>query len=155
MISGVDLVVEQLKIAANRPLSLQQADLSFSGLAMEFRINAEDPDAGFRPDPGLISAFEPPQVKTKGVSVRWDSAIREGYRIPPHYDSMVGKLIVHGPDRQTVLSGAEQALRSMRIDGVRTTIPLHLRLLEHEGFREGRYDVNFLEHSGLVREEAE
>jgi acetyl-CoA carboxylase biotin carboxylase subunit len=153
MITGVDLVAEQLRIAANRPLGLKQEEIRIDGLAMEFRINAEDPDAGFRPDPGLIERFEPPRSDTPGVTVRWDSAIREGYRIPPHYDSMVGKLIVHGPDRNTVLRGAADALRSLRIDGVRTTVPLHLRLLDNAEFRAGRYDVNFLERSDLVRAE--
>jgi acetyl-CoA carboxylase biotin carboxylase subunit len=117
---------------------------------MEFRINAEDPEDGFRPDPGLIESFTPPAADEAGVTVRWDSAIRAGYRIPPHYDSMVGKLIVHGPDRGTLLRGAEQALRTMRVEGVKTTIPLHLRLLGDESFREGRYDVNYLERSGLL-----
>jgi acetyl-CoA carboxylase biotin carboxylase subunit len=150
MITGADLVAEQLRVAANCPLRLKQDEIAFEGLAMEFRINAEDPDDGFRPDPGLIEIFRSPQAGTSGVSVRWDAAIREGYRIPPHYDSMVGKLIVHGPDRETTLRGADEALRSMRIEGVRTTIPLHLRLLRDESFRAGRYDVNFLEASGLV-----
>jgi len=150
MVTGVDIVAEQLRIAANCPLSLRQDEIGFRGLAMEFRINAEDPDDGFRPDPGLIEAFTPPTAEEAGVTVRWDSAIRAGYRIPPHYDSMVGKLIVHGPDRETVLRGAEQALRGMRVEGVRTTIPLHLRLLGDEPFRRGKYDVNYLERSGLL-----
>jgi acetyl-CoA carboxylase biotin carboxylase subunit len=150
LITGVDLVAEQLRVAANCPLRLRQDEIAFDGMAMEFRINAEDPDAGFRPDPGLIESFSPPRVDARGVRVRWDSAIREGYRIPPHYDSMVGKLIVHGPDREATLRGADEALRSLRIEGVRTTIPLHLRLLQDEAFRAARYDVNFLETSGLV-----
>ena len=149
MITGADLVAEQLRIAANRPLGLRQDEIAFNGQAMEFRINAEDPDQGFKPDPGLISGFSPPSVEEKGVSVRWDSAVRSGYRIPPHYDSLVGKLIVHGPDRAAVLRGAAQALKSLVIDGVRTTIPFHLRLLANDDFRDGRYDVNFLERSGL------
>jgi acetyl-CoA carboxylase biotin carboxylase subunit len=149
MITGVDLVAEQLKIAANRPLSLDQDDISFDGQAMEFRINAEDPEKGFQPDPGLISGFSPPQADLDGISVRWDSAIGEGYHIPPHYDSLVGKLIVHGSDRETVLRGAESALSSLTIEGVRTTIPFHLRLLAHADFRAARYDVDFLERSGL------
>jgi acetyl-CoA carboxylase biotin carboxylase subunit len=150
MITGVDIVAEQLRIAAHCPLSLKQDEIRFDGLAMEFRINAEDPEDGFRPDPGLIESFTPPAADEAGVTVRWDSAIRAGYRIPPHYDSMVGKLIVHGPDRGTLLRGAEQALRTMRVEGVKTTIPLHLRLLGDESFREGRYDVNYLERSGLL-----
>jgi acetyl-CoA carboxylase biotin carboxylase subunit len=149
MITGVDLVAEQLKIAANRPLSMGQDDISFSGQAMEFRINAEDPVRGFQPDPGLISGFSPPTASLDDVSLRWDSAIGEGYRIPPHYDSLIGKLIVHGRDRAAVLQGAELALSSLRIDGVCSTIPFHLRLLAHADFREARYDIDFLDRSGL------
>jgi acetyl-CoA carboxylase biotin carboxylase subunit len=150
MVTGVDLVAEQLRVAANCPLGLAQDEIHVRGVAMEFRINAEDPDDGFRPDPGLIEEFRPPAVDEGGVTVRWDSAIRAGYRIPPHYDSMVGKLIVHGPDRETTLRGAEQALRSLHVAGVRTTIALHLRLLDDEDFRAGSYDVNFLERSGIL-----
>jgi acetyl-CoA carboxylase biotin carboxylase subunit len=149
MITSVDLVAEQLKIAANRPLGLRQEEIAFRGQAMEFRINAEDPDQDFKPDPGLIASFSPPRVEEPQVAVRWDSAVRAGYRIPPHYDSLVGKLIIHGPNRVAVLRGAEQALNSLTIEGVRTTIPFHLRLLANDDFRAGRYDVNFLERSGL------
>jgi acetyl-CoA carboxylase biotin carboxylase subunit len=143
-VSGVDLVVEQLRIAALHPLRLRQEDISFNGHAMEFRINAEDPDSGFRPDPGQIRKFEPPFASRADCSVRWDSAVEEGYRIPPHYDSMIGKLIVHGPDRGEALAAAREALLSLRIDGVRTTIPLHLRILEDRAFLDGDYDVGFL-----------
>jgi acetyl-CoA carboxylase biotin carboxylase subunit len=152
MVTGVDLVAEQLRIAASQPLTLKQEDIVFNGQAMEFRINAEDPDQGFKPDPGLISRFSPPHAQEGDVTVRWDSAVREGYRIPPHYDSLVGKLIIHGPDRETVLCGAEQALSSLTIEGVKTTIPFHLRLLADDDFRAGRYDVNFLERSGLSKQ---
>jgi acetyl-CoA carboxylase biotin carboxylase subunit len=150
MITGVDIVAEQLRIAAHRPLSLKQDEIGFNGLAMEFRINAEDSEDDFRPDPGLIESFRPPAAAEASVTVRWDSAIKAGYRIPPHYDSMVGKLIVHGPDRETTLRGAGQALRTMRVEGVKTTVPLHLRLLDDDDFRAGRYDVNYLERSGLL-----
>jgi len=153
MVTGVDLVAEQLKIAANQPLTMKQEEIAFSGQAMEFRINAEDPDKDFKPDPGLISRFSPPREEEEGVAVRWDSAVCEGYRIPPHYDSLIGKLIIHGPDREAVLRGAEQALASLIIEGVKTTIPFHLRLLADDDFRAGRYDVNFLERSGLSKQE--
>jgi acetyl-CoA carboxylase biotin carboxylase subunit len=150
MVTGVDLVAEQLSIAANRPLGIVQRDVALTGCAMEFRINAEDPDNDFRPDPGRIESFSPPAAGIDGVSVRWDSAIRAGYRIPPHYDSMVGKLIVHAANRETLFRGAAGALDSMRVDGVRTTIGLHRRLLDHPEFRQGRYDINFLPRSGLL-----
>ncbi len=148
-VTGIDLVVEQLRIAANRPLSVTQKQIEIRGHAIEFRINAEDPERGFAPDPGEIRSFrEPPPGD--GVRVRWDSAIQAGYRIPPHYDSMVGKLIVHGPDRRTALSGAAEALRRLEIGGVRTTIDFHRRLLENDRFRRGDYDTGFLGSSGLV-----
>ena len=151
MVTGVDLVAEQIRIAALHRLRLAQDEIRPSGHAMEFRVNAEDPDNGFRPDPGTIADFSPPQSSLPGVVVRWDSAIEAGYRIPPHYDSLVGKLIVHGPDRRTVLAGARQALASLRIEGVRTTVPLHLRILDEAAFRDGSYDLRLLARSGLVR----
>ncbi len=151
MLTGVDLVESQIKIAANEPLPLKQRDVEFSGHAVEFRINAEDPSDGFRPDPGTIRSFCVGPPAHGDVQVRWDSAVREGYRIPPHYDSMVGKLILHGPDRETTLDAAVEALAGLKIGGVKTTIPLHLRLLEDPGFRSGRYDVNYLEAAGLLQ----
>ncbi|MCP3979925.1 MAG: acetyl-CoA carboxylase biotin carboxylase subunit [bacterium] len=148
MVTGVDLVAQQLRIAANRPLDLGAVELE--GHAIEMRINAEDPDAGFRPDPGEIVSFAPPVVKRSGVRVRWDSAIRAGYRIPPHYDSMIGKLIVHAGDRDAAIDGALEALESIEIVGVRTTVDLHRRLLADPTFRGGDYDVDWLATSGLV-----
>ncbi len=151
MLTGIDLVESQIKIAANEPLPFRQRDIEFSGHAVEFRINAEDPSDGFRPDPGTIHSFSQGAAAHAEVQVRWDSAVREGYRIPPHYDSMVGKLILHGPDRETTLDAAVEALLGLKIGGVKTTIPLHLRLLEDPGFRSGRYDVNYLEAAGLLQ----
>jgi len=150
MITGVDLVAEQLRVAANEPLALTQDAIEFAGHAIEFRINAEDPEEGFRPDPGEIESFTPPVVSLEGVRVRWDSAIRNGYRIPPHYDSMVGKLIVHGPDREAALKGSEEALASIRLEGIRTTIGFHRRLLAAAAFREGNYDIDFLASGNLT-----
>jgi len=150
MITGVDLVAEQLHIAANRPLGLGQDEIVFSGHAMEFRLNAEDPDRDFRPEAGTIERFVAPSATAEGVSVRWDSAIETGYKIPPHYDSLVGKLIVHGPDRAAVLEGAREALSSLVIEGVRTTAPLHLRILDDPDFQRGAYDINHLARSGVL-----
>jgi len=150
MLTGTDIVTLQLEIAANRRLELRQDELRFDGHAIEFRINAEDPADGFRPDPGRITGFRAPQCEVAGVTVRWDSAVREDYRIPPHYDSLIGKLIVHAADRESALEGARHALGGMRIEGVQTTIDLHLRVLEDAGFRAGRYDVDHLHDSGLV-----
>jgi acetyl-CoA carboxylase biotin carboxylase subunit len=144
-VTGLDLVVEQLHVAANRPLRLRQRDVTFRGHAIEFRINAEDPDQGFRPDPGTITTFEPARTSVAGASVRWDSAIRPGYRVPPHYDSLVGKLVVHAPDRATALTAAEEALGTLSIGGVRTTIPFHRQLLARREFRTGAYDTSLVE----------
>jgi acetyl-CoA carboxylase biotin carboxylase subunit len=150
MVTGVDLVREQLRVAARHALDPSLAGIEPNGHAVELRINAEDPSAGFRPDPGEITAFSPPKVDLDGASVRWDSAIRAGYRIPPHYDSMIGKLIVHGADRSAALEAARQALDSMTIEGVATTVSLHRRILEDPSFIRGEYDVNFLTANSLV-----
>jgi acetyl-CoA carboxylase biotin carboxylase subunit len=149
MVTGVDLVREQLRVAARHPLDPTIGGKEPHGHAIEFRINAEDPSAGFRPDPGEITAFEPPRGMD-GVRVRWDSAIRAGYRIPPHYDSMIGKLIVYGVDRSEALEAARRALDSMRIEGVATTISLHRRILDDPSFIRGEYDLNFLTTNFLV-----
>ncbi len=141
MVTGVDLVEQQIRVAANEALPFSQEHLSFSGHAIEFRINAEDVDAGFRPDPGTISDFSAPNGSS---GVRWDSAVRAGYRIPPWYDSMIGKLIVHGADREAALERAGEALEALQIEGVRTTIGLHRRILEDAAFRAGKYDLDRL-----------
>jgi acetyl-CoA carboxylase biotin carboxylase subunit len=150
MITAEDLVEEQLYIAALHPLRLRQEEIRYQGHAVEFRINAEDTRDGFRPDPGTIETFELPGEQEEGIRLRWDSAIREGYRIPPHYDSMIGKLIVHGEDREHTLRGARRILEDLRIEGVETTVPLHLEILRNEEFLAGEYDVDFLTRSGLA-----
>jgi acetyl-CoA carboxylase biotin carboxylase subunit len=141
MITGVDIVREQIRIAANCPLDIVQDDVKIVGHAIEFRINAEDPDMDFRPDPGVISVFEPPS----GDGVRIDSHVEAGYEIPPFYDSMIAKLIVRGDDRSDAIRRAERALDNFRIEGVATTIPIHLRILAEPEFREGAYDTLWLE----------
>jgi acetyl-CoA carboxylase biotin carboxylase subunit len=141
MISGVDIVQEQIKIAANQPLEIQQADVRIDGHAIEFRINAEDPGRDFRPDPGKISVFEPPS----GDGIRIDTHVESGYEIPPFYDSMIAKLIVRGSDRDDAIRRSERALEEFRIEGVTTTIPIHRRILAEPAFREGAYDTLWLE----------
>jgi len=141
MLTGVDLVKEQIQVAAGEPLSIKQEDVPFEGWAMEFRINAEDPDQDFMPSPGEIIALEVPG----GPGVRVDSAIYQGYEIPPFYDSLVGKLIVWSLTRKEAIARARRALREYRIEGVKTTIPLHLRLLDDEAFRSGDYHTGYLE----------
>jgi acetyl-CoA carboxylase biotin carboxylase subunit len=150
MVTGEDLVVHQLRIAAMQPLSLTQDAVTMSGHAIELRINAEDPEQGFRPAPGTIRSFRPPPTTIGEARVRWDSVIEEGYRLPAHYDSLIGKLIVHGGDRRTAIRGAQRALELLQIEGVPTTRQLHLRLLEDPQFVAGQYDVGFLERRPLV-----
>jgi acetyl-CoA carboxylase, biotin carboxylase subunit len=141
MLTGVDLVKEQILVASGEPLSLAQKDVPFVGHAMEFRINAEDPDQDFMPSPGEITSLEVPG----GPGVRVDSAIYQGYTIPPFYDSLVGKLIVWGLDREEAIHRSNRALREYRLEGIKTTIPLHLRLLEDDAFRSGEYHTGYLE----------
>src|ERR671911_657571 len=141
MLTGVDLVKEQIRVASGEPLSIEQQDVPFFGHAMEFRINAEDPDKNFMPSPGEISFLDVPG----GPGVRVDSAIYQGYKIPPFYDSMVGKLIVWALTREEAIYRARRALREYRIEGIKTTIPLHMRLLEGEAFRSGEYHTGYLE----------
>src|SRR5487761_2034093 len=140
LITGVDLVREQLLIAAGEKLRLQQADIVLRGHAIECRINAEDPDS-FMPSPGTVSLYHPPG----GPGVRVDSHLYSGYRIPPNYDSMVGKLITHGIDRETAIARMRIALGEMVIDGIRTNIPLQQRILADAGFRQGGQNIHYLE----------
>ncbi len=151
MVTGVDLVAEQIRIAANERLRFAQDEVRMEGHAIEFRINAEDPAAGFRPDPGLVETFRAPEAAGEGVRVRWDSAVEAGFRIPPHYDSLVGKLIVHAPDRARAIEAGRRALESLRVGGVKTTASLLRSVLDHPRFVRGDYDVGFLAESGLLR----
>jgi acetyl-CoA carboxylase, biotin carboxylase subunit len=141
MLTGVDLVKEQIRVAAGKPLSLAQEDVPMVGHTMEFRINAEDPDNDFMPSPGEVTFLDVPG----GPGVRVDSAIYQGYKIPPFYDSMVGKLVVWALTRDEAISRARRALREYRLEGIKTTIPLHLRLLEEDAFRSGEYHTGYLE----------
>jgi acetyl-CoA carboxylase, biotin carboxylase subunit len=140
-LTGVDLIKEQLRVAGGESLSLKQEDVPFEGHAIEFRINAEDPEKDFMPSPGEITFLEVPG----GPGVRVDSAIYQGYKIPPFYDSMVGKLIVWALTRDEAINRARRALREYRLEGIKTTIPLHLRLLEDDAFRSGEYHTGYLE----------
>jgi acetyl-CoA carboxylase biotin carboxylase subunit len=147
LVTGVDLVKEQLRVAAGEPLSFVQKDVVLRGAAIELRINAEDADNDFMPSPGLITAVELPG----GPGVRVDTAIFAGYTIPPFYDSLVAKLIVWGRDRAEAIARAKRALREFRIEGVTTTIPFHLSLLDDPRFVAGDYDVDYLERRLAVR----
>ncbi|MEE9487930.1 MAG: acetyl-CoA carboxylase biotin carboxylase subunit [Candidatus Brocadiales bacterium] len=141
MVSGIDLVKEQLKIASGEQLGYRQKQIILNGVAIECRIYAEDPDNGFRPQPGLISMYHVPG----GNGVRIDSHVHQGYEVPPHYDSMIGKLIVHQDTRKEAIACLERALNEYRIGGVKTTIPLHLRILGHSNFLNGDISTTFVE----------
>jgi acetyl-CoA carboxylase biotin carboxylase subunit len=141
MITGIDLVIEQLRVAAGAPLTLKQEDLRFEGHAIECRINAENPET-FAPSPGKITYFHPPG----GLGVRVDSAVYAGYSIPPFYDSLIGKLIVHGKNRNECLMRLRRALGEFVIDGIETTIPLFNRLIVEPDIVDGMYDIHWLEN---------
>jgi acetyl-CoA carboxylase biotin carboxylase subunit len=142
MITGIDLIAEQIRVAAGEPLSVNKDKIRFRGHSMEVRINAEDPDT-FLPSPGLITQFHAPG----GMGVRFDSAIYGGYRIPPFYDSMIGKLIVHGRTREECIRRMRRALTETVVDGVKTTLPLHMWILEQPEFVSGEYSIHWLENS--------
>jgi len=139
-VTGLDLVKEQIAVAAGEPLSFGDKPIKARGHAIEFRINAEDPER-FTPSPGRITVFHPPG----GTGVRVDTAAYQGYVIPPHYDSMIAKLIVKGRDRAEAIARGRRALEFFVIEGVKTTIPLHRKILEEKDFQEGRISTRFME----------
>lgn len=140
LVTGIDIVREQLLIAAGEPLGYEQKDVRFHGHALECRINAEDPK-NFMPSPGLISLYHAPG----GPGVRVDTHIYSGYRVPPYYDSMIGKLITHGETRESAMARMRTALDEMIIDGIKTNIPLHQSLLEDTSFQTGGTNIHYLE----------
>lgn len=141
LITGVDLIKEQIRVASGEKLSLTQDEVTFNGWAIECRINAENPEKNFMPSPGRIQMYLPPG----GLGVRVDSAAYPGYTIPPYYDSMIAKLIVHAPTREEAIARMKRALSEFIIEGIHTTIPFHLKLLEHEKFVQGDFNTKFLE----------
>ncbi len=140
LITGVDIVKEQLLIASGEPLSYTQDDIKIQGHAMECRINAEDPDT-FMPSPGTITAYHSPG----GPGVRVDSHIYNGYRVPPYYDSMIGKLITHGENRKVAMARMRGALSEVVIEGIRTNVPLQQELFKDSGFQAGGTNIHYLE----------
>jgi acetyl-CoA carboxylase biotin carboxylase subunit len=140
MITGIDLVREQIKVAAGLPLTIKQSDIKIDGHSFECRINAEDPDT-FIPSPGKITRYHAPG----GLGVRVDSAIYDGYSVPPTYDSLVAKIIVHAKTREEGLMRMERALEETIIEGIHTNIPLHLRILQEPEFRAGEFNIHWLE----------
>ncbi len=140
-ITGVDLVELQLRVAANERLPIAQSDVAFSGHAFECRINAEDPEQNFRPSPGVLSVLELPE----GEGLRTETHLHAGDRIPPDYDSMIAKLVVHGPTRQAALERLTAALDRVRVSGVTTNVELHRRIVRWPAFQAGTYDTTSLE----------
>ncbi|MDO3662584.1 acetyl-CoA carboxylase biotin carboxylase subunit [Bacillus sp. C28GYM-DRY-1] len=141
MVTGTDLIKEQIKVASGMELSLKQEDVEFEGWAIECRINAENPSKNFMPSPGEIKMYLPPG----GLGVRIDSAAYPGYSIPPYYDSMIAKVITYGKTRDEAIARMKRALSEFVIEGIETTIPFHLKLLEHETFVGGEFNTKFLE----------
>lgn len=141
MVTGVDLIAEMIQVAGGAPLSLRQEDIRLTGHAVEVRINAEDPANNFMPFPGVVGTLTIPE----GEGLRFDGMIYEGYAIPPFYDSLLGKLIVHGHDRTAAIDRLAAALRTLRVDGVKTTAPLHVALAADPAVRAGDFHTQFLE----------
>ncbi|UOQ42561.1 acetyl-CoA carboxylase biotin carboxylase subunit [Halobacillus salinarum] len=149
LVTGVDLIKEQILVANNEQLAYKQEDIEFEGWAMECRINAEDPFKNFMPSAGKIDMYLPPG----GFGVRVDSAAYPGYMIPPYYDSMVAKLITYGKDRKEAIQRMRRALDEFVVEGVHTTIPFHQRMMEHEIFVGGDFNTKFLEKYTIMKEE--
>jgi acetyl-CoA carboxylase biotin carboxylase subunit len=141
MVTGIDLVKQQIRIASGERLPMTQAEIQTRGHSFECRINSEDPDNDFRPSPGKITTLRIPG----GPGVRWDSHVQVGYSVPPHYDSLVGKLIVHAPTRAEALAVMRRALDELVVEGIQTTILLHRRIFRHPDFIEGRVDTTWVE----------
>ena len=143
LVTGVDLIREQIRIAAGEKLSYRQKDIVHRGAAIEVRINAEDPSKDFRPSAGTITTWRPPG----GPGVRLDSHVVTGYRVPPNYDSMVAKLLVYQPTRAEAIAAMKRALREFQVEGIATTIPIHLRILDTPEFNAGTVDTKFIERA--------
>ncbi len=150
-VTGIDLIKAQIKVAAGEKLPFRQKDIKVTGHAIECRINAEDPFNNFVPNPGKLSLIIPPG----GKGVRVDSHVYSGYTIPPYYDSMIGKLIVHGSNREEALAICRRALSEFVVEGIKTTIPFHKTLVVHKDFVAGKYDTGFVERFMLERASAQ
>ena len=138
--SGIDLVREQIRVAQGDGLSIAQSQVHLHGHAIECRINAEDPET-FAPSPGLVKNY----VAPGGMHVRVDSGLYAGYRVPPYYDSMIGKLIVYGQNREDCIRRLKRALEEFVVEGMKTTVPLHQRIIQNEAFLSGNYTIKWLE----------
>ncbi|WP_102027066.1 acetyl-CoA carboxylase biotin carboxylase subunit [Salirhabdus sp. Marseille-P4669] len=149
MVTGIDLIKEQIKVASGEKLSFTQQEVEFQGWSMECRINAENPFKNFMPSPGEVQMYLPPG----GYGVRVDSAAYSGWKIPPHYDSMIAKLITHGKTREEAIDKMRRALDEFIVDGIHTTIPFHQRMMNHEIFIKGDFNTKFLEKYNIMDNE--
>ncbi len=147
LITGVDLVKEQIRVAAGEKLKITQKDITCTGHAIECRINAEDPDNNFMPSPGKVTFYHP----SGGLGVRVDSHLYSGYSVPPFYDSLIAKLIVHADDRKQAIARMRRALGEFMVEGIKTTIPFHLKVLDNPDFQQGEYSTKFIEEK-LIKE---
>jgi len=147
LVTGIDLVREQIRVAAGEHLPFKQEDIVHRGCAIEVRINAEDPAHDFRPSPGLITHWQPPG----GPGVRLDTHVIQGYRVPSDYDSLVAKLLVHQPTRAEAITVMKRALREFIVGGIKTTIPIHREIMENPGFIEGRVDTTYIERTMMPK----
>ncbi len=143
MVTGVDLIKSQIRVASGEPLPFQQEDIQTHGAAIECRINAEDPAKNFRPCPGRIERL----IAPGGFGVRFDSHVHSDYLVSSHYDSMIGKLIVHQPTREEAILCMKRALAELVVDGIKTTTPLQMQILNHPSFTEARVDTTFIERT--------
>jgi acetyl-CoA carboxylase, biotin carboxylase subunit len=150
LVTGIDLVREQIRIASGQKLRFTQDQIQHRGVAMECRINAEDPDADFRPCPGTITRWQAPG----GPGVRIDTHVTAGYRVPPNYDSMIAKLLVYQPTRAEALAVMRRALAEFVVEGIKTTIPLQRQIMNHSAFIEGSVDTTFIERTWLPKKSA-
>ncbi|WP_404403726.1 acetyl-CoA carboxylase biotin carboxylase subunit [Jeotgalibacillus malaysiensis] len=151
MVTGVDLIKEQIKVASGEKLSISQEEVTFTGWSMECRINAENPEKNFMPSAGKITMYLPPG----GPGVRVDSAAYTGYEIPPYYDSMIAKVITYGATREEAIAKMKRALSEFVVEGVHTTIPFHLKLLSHDVFTGGDFNTKFLEKYDIMTKKAD
>jgi acetyl-CoA carboxylase biotin carboxylase subunit len=143
MVTGIDLIKWQIRIASGERLPWSQDEIRHEGCAIECRINAEDPKRNFQPSPGKIERI----IAPGGFGVRFDSHVHSGYTVPPYYDSMIGKLIVHQPTRAEAIACMQRALAELRVEGIKTTVPIHQEILGHSAFVEGRIDTTFVERT--------
>ncbi|MCE9532340.1 MAG: acetyl-CoA carboxylase biotin carboxylase subunit, partial [Planctomycetes bacterium] len=146
LVTGIDLVREQIRVAAGEKLRFKQKDIVHRGCAIECRINAEDPAENFRPSPGTITKWQPPG----GPGIRLDTHVCQGYRVPPNYDSLVAKLLVYQPTREEAIKVMRRALKEFVVEGIKTTIPIHQKIFNTAAFVEGHVDTTFIERTFLT-----